>query len=123
MHAVALRQIASTIPSSGISRAKPSIISTASLLPETIRSRSLSSSSSCVGNGDELAVDPAQANRADRALERQRRNAQRGRGAVHGQHVAVVLAIAGQDEGLDLHFVVKPVRETAAGSGDPSAAR
>ena len=43
--------IASAIRSSGISRAKPSIISTDSWLPETIRSRSLSSSWSWVGKG------------------------------------------------------------------------
>ena len=41
--------------------------------------------------GDELAVDPADADAADRALERQRRDEQRGRDADHRQHVAVVL--------------------------------
>ena len=56
---------------------------------------------------DELAVDQAQPHRAERALERQRRNAQRRGGAVHRQHVAVGLPIAGQHEALDLHFVVE----------------
>ncbi len=75
------------------------------------------------GERHELAVDLAQANRSHRALERQRRDAKRRGGAVHRQHVAVVLPVAGQDEGLNLHFVVETTRETAAGSGGPSAAR
>ncbi len=45
---------AASMTSSGNSRAKPSIIRIASLLPETIKSRSLSSKSSCVGNGTNL---------------------------------------------------------------------
>ena len=44
-------------------------------------------------------------------------------GAVHRQHVAVVLPVAGQHEALDLHFVVEARRETAAGSAGPSAGR
>jgi hypothetical protein len=43
--------MASAMRSSGISRAKPSIIRIDSLLPETIKSSSLSSSASWVGNG------------------------------------------------------------------------
>ena len=57
----------------------------------------------------ELAVDVAQAEPSRCGpWNGKRREAQRGRGAVHRQHVAVVLPIAGQHEALDLHFVVKP---------------
>ena len=46
--------------SSGISRAKPSIIRIDSLLPETIRSRSLSSRASCVGKGtNSPSIEPS----------------------------------------------------------------
>ena len=38
--------------------------------------------------------DLRQANRAERALERQLRQAERGRGAVHRQHVGIVLLVA-----------------------------
>ena len=55
-----------------------------------------------------LAIDAAQPYGGDRSLERQRRDAQAGTGTVHGQHVGIVLTIAGNDEGLDLHFVVEP---------------
>jgi hypothetical protein len=43
-----------------------------------------------------------------------RTEAERRRGAVHRQHVAVVLAIASHDEGLDLHFVVEAGGEQRA---------
>ena len=102
---------ASAMRSSGISRAKPSIISTASRVPETIRSSSLVFELIVRRERDELAVDQAQPHRAERPLERQRRNAQCRGGAVHRQHVAVGLAIAGQHEALDLHFVVVAGRE------------
>ncbi len=59
--------------------------------------------------GDELAVDMSQADRAQGAQKRQWRQAQGGASAVHAQHVAVVLLVAGDDEALNLHFVVKPV--------------
>ena len=95
--------------SSGISRAKPSIIRIASLLPETIRSRSLSSSSSCVGNGTNWPSMWPRRTEPIGPWNGKRRNAQRGRGAVHRQHVGVVLPIAGQHEALDLHFVVEPL--------------
>ena len=78
------------------------------MLPETIRSRSLSSSSSCVGKGTNWPSMRPRRTAAIGPSKRQRRDAQRGRGAVHRQHVAVVLPVAGHDERLDLHFVVEP---------------
>ena len=61
------------------------------------------------GKRHELAANRAQADRADRPLERQRREAQRGRGPVHRQHVAVVLPVAGHHERLNLHLVAEAV--------------
>ena len=108
---------------SGISRAKPSIMATESSEPDMIRSRSLSSSSSCVGKATNLPADAADADAGDRPAERQRRNEQ-GRGdAVHGDHVGVVLLVAGQHDRLALHFVAESPWETAAGSAGRRAAR
>ena len=61
------------------------------------------------GKDDELAVDVGQSHRAQRSLEGQRRDRQRGRGPVHGQDVAVVLLVGGQHEALDLDFVEEPL--------------
>ena len=84
-------------------------------MPETIRSRSLSSSSSCVGNGDELAVDAAQRGPSRSAPGTAcGETSRRGAGADHRQHVGVVLPVAGQDEALNLHFVVIPGGEQRA---------
>ena len=61
--------------------------------------------------------------RGDRPAERQRRDEQ-GRGdAVHGEHVGVVLLVAGQHDRLALHFVADSPWETAAGSAGRRAAR
>ena len=61
------------------------------------------------GKGNELAVDPTEPDRADRSQKGERREAERDRSADHGQHVAVVLPIAGQHERLDLNFVAEPL--------------
>ncbi len=97
--------------SSGSSRAKPSIIRTASLLPETIRSRSLCSSSSWVGKGTKLPSTRPSRTEAIGPWNGSERQAQSGRGPVHGQHVGIVLPIAGHDKGLDLDFVAEAVRK------------
>ena len=103
--------MASAIASSGISRAKPSIIRIESLRAGDDQVQIALLQFVVRGEGNELAVDAAQPDRGDRALERQRREAQGGRGAVHRQHVAVVLPVAGQHEGLDLDLVVEPLGE------------
>ena len=66
------------------------------------------------GEGDDLAVHVPSRTEPMRPLERQRRNAQRGRGPVHRQHVGVVLPIAGHHEGLHLHLVVEPLGKQRA---------
>ena len=75
--------IASPISGSGSSSPKPSIMTTAFSVLETIRSRSLFSSSSAVGNATSWPSTRAQPDRADRAEERDPRQQQRGRGADH----------------------------------------
>ncbi len=59
----------------------------------------------------ELPIHEPQPNRAQRALKRQRRNAQGRARAVHRQHIAVCLPVAGHDEVLNLHFVVEALGE------------
>ena len=66
------------------------------------------------GEGDELAVNQAEADRGDGALEGHGRQAQGHGGAVHGQHVAVGLPVTGQHEGLDLDLVVESLGEERA---------
>ena len=61
--------------------------------------------------GDELAVDQAHPDRADRAVERDAGQAQRGRGAVHGEHVGIVLVVAGDDQADDLDLVAEALGE------------
>ena len=43
-----------------------------------------------------------------------------GRGSVHRQHVAIVLHVAGNDERLDLNFVLVAVGATTGESVGPS---
>jgi hypothetical protein len=57
--------------------------------------------------GDELAIDEADADRADRAAERNARDRQRGGGAVHGQDVGIVLRITGDHQADDLDLVAE----------------
>ncbi len=66
------------------------------------------------GEGDELAVDVAQPHRGDRPVKGERRENQRRRTAIHRQHVAVVLAVGGEDEAHHLDLVVKPVGKSGA---------
>jgi hypothetical protein len=64
--------------------------------------------------GDELAVDPADADRADGAQERDAAHRERRRGAVHGQDVGVVLLVRRQDGQHDLDVVLVALREEGA---------
>ncbi len=57
------------------------------------------------GKRHEAAVDQSHPHRCNRPLKRQRRQAQCRRSTIHRQHVGIVLPIAGEDEGLNLHFV------------------
>ena len=58
-----------------------------------------------------LAVDVADARGADRAIERNAREHQRGRSADHGRDVGIDLGIDRHDRRDDLHFVVEAVRK------------
>ena len=58
-----------------------------------------------------LAVDVADARGADRAVERNAREHQRGRSADHRRDVGIDLGIDRHDGRDDLHFVVEAVRE------------
>ncbi len=107
--------MASAIRSSGISRAKPSIIRIDVLAARDDQVQVALLQVVVRGEGDELAADVAQPHRADRALERQAAKGHSGgRGPDHRQHVAVVLPVAGHHEGLHLHLVVEPVGEQRA---------
>ena len=57
------------------------------------------------GIGDELAVDAADAHRADRAGQRNVGDAERGGGAVDGEDVGVVFAVGAEEQGDDLGVV------------------
>ena len=59
---------------------------------------------------DELAVDPGDANCADRAEERQRRDRERRRGAVDAEDVVAVDHVGGEDGADDLHLVPEALR-------------
>ena len=66
------------------------------------------------GERDELPIDVPEPDRADRPFKRHGGDTQSHRGPVHGQHVAVGLPVAGQHQGLDLHFVAKRLGEQGA---------
>ena len=63
---------------------------------------------------DELAADATDADRADRALERDVADAQRRGGAVERQDVGVVLLVGREDREDDLDVVVVALREERA---------
>ena len=87
---------------------------TASLVPATMRSRSLSSISAAVGRTIELAVHAAEPDRAIGLEERDVRDVQGRTRADHGEHVRIVLPVGGEDRGVDLHFVEVIGREERA---------
>ncbi len=66
------------------------------------------------GVGDELAVDAAHADRAQRARPGDVADHEGGRGADDRQHVRVVVAVGAQDDALDLDFVVPAFGEERA---------
>src|SRR5262249_11606326 len=53
----------------------------------------------------ELAVDPGNADGADRSLEGDRGNRESGGGADHRENVGIILAVGGKDDYLDEDFV------------------
>ena len=97
-------------PSSGISSAPASTIVSASFVPTTIRSTSLSSSSRQRRVDDELAVDAADPDRADRAEKRQRRDHQRGGRAVDAEDVVRDDQVGGEHGADHLHLVAEALR-------------
>ncbi len=66
------------------------------------------------GVGDELAVDAADAQRAQRAVPRNIADGQRGRSADDGQDVGIVFAIGAQENALHLDFVEPAFGEEGA---------
>ena len=66
------------------------------------------------GEGNQLALDAAHADRPDGRRDRERRNEQRRRHAIHRDHVAVVLAVAGKHDALTLDLVAEPLRKQGA---------
>ena len=92
--------MASAITSSGRSLAPASTIMIASRVPETTRSSSDSASWRDRGVDHELAVDAADAHRADRAQERDLADRQRGRRGDRAEDVGVVLLV-GREHGQD----------------------
>ena len=66
------------------------------------------------GKRHELTVDLSQSHRGKRSLKWQAAKLYRRGGPGHGQDVGVVLPVAGDDEGLNLYFVVESFREEGA---------
>ena len=102
---------APSITSSGSSLASDSTISTAASVPATTRLSADVASSVLVGIEHVLAVDVADARRADRAVERHARQHQRRRRADHRRDVGIDFGIDRHHRRDDLHFVVEAVRE------------
>ena len=63
---------------------------------------------------DELPVDIADAQRADRAEERQIGKAERDRGAKDAEHVSLVFAVRAEEQSGNLDFIEKSFREKRA---------
>ena len=103
---------APSMTSSGSSLASDSTISTAASVPATTRSSfDVVVSSVLLGIQDVLAVDIADARRADRSAERNARQRDRRRRADHRRNVRIDLGIDRHHRRDDLHFVVEAVRE------------
>ena len=103
--------MASPISSSGSSSPNPSIMTTAFSVLATIRSRSLFSSSSAVGNATSWPSTRPEPDRADGAVEGHPGQHQGGRGADHRQHVRIIGAVGGDRARLDLHLVAIRIGE------------
>ena len=99
---------------SGRILAPASTIITASRVPATTRSSSLSASWLLVGLVTNSPLDAADADRADGAHERDLADAERRRGAVEGQDVGIVLLVGREDRQDDLDVVVVALREERA---------
>ena len=76
---------------------------------------SFDSRRSAVGRvDDELVIDDADADGADRAVERDVRERERAAGAVDAEHVGVVFLVGRVDERDDLRLVAEGLREERA---------
>ena len=106
--------MASTTRSSVISLAPDSIITMPSLVPTTMMF-SLRLEALGVGRvDDELAIDDADADRADGAVERNVRERERAAGAVDAEDVGIVFLVGRVDERDDLRLVAEGLREERA---------
>ncbi len=93
--------------SSAISLAPDSTMRTASSVPAMTRSR-VDADLLAVGRvHDEVAVDEPHPDGADRALEGNSGQAERRRGAIHGEDVGIVLLVARDGQADDLHLVAE----------------
>ncbi len=111
LHLLVAKTTAPSITSSGSSCASDSTISTAASVPATTRSSLEDSSHVRIRVQHVLAVDVADARRADRAVERDPRQRQRRRRAEHRGNVAVDFRIARHHLDDDLDFVVVALGE------------
>ena len=66
------------------------------------------------GIDDELAIDAAHANRANRGAERNVRERQRAGGGIDADHVGIVFLVGGEDQRDDLRLVAEAVGEQRA---------
>ncbi len=105
------KRMASAMTSSGRILAPASTIMIASRVPETMRSSSDSASWLYVGLIDELAVDAADADGADRTLERDLADRQRRRRGDRPEDVGVVLLVGREDRDDALDVVLVALRE------------
>ena len=107
---------ASRISASGIWLAPASTMRMASSVPATTRSRSLvPSARRLLGRvDDEVALDLADAHRADRGRERDRRDHQRRGGAVHREDVVRVDVVHRKRDADELRLVAPVLREQRA---------
>ena len=105
---------APSITSSGSSFASDSTISTACSVPATTRSSCEVFSSVAVGFSTYWPLTIADARGADRAVERNAGDRERGRGADHRRNVGIDLVVRRHDGRDDLHFVVEAVGKQRA---------
>ncbi len=108
------RSSASRMTSSDTSVAPASTMTIASRVAAMTRSSLLSASCGHRWIDDEVAVDVSHANGADRPLKRNIGDRQRGRGAVDGQHVRVILPVDRQGRDDDLNIVAESLGKERA---------
>ena len=64
--------------------------------------------------GDKSAIDPPDSHRGDGTVKRERGDKEGRGGAVHGNHVGIILSITGKHDGLALHLVLVAFRKQRA---------